>query len=424
MRPPILKQEVPCTFWVDTIQGEEVYEITIIELQNLFDRGVLTATGYTAFCLERIQKVGTLNLNPTCPKVNPDAMEIALKLDSERRSGRVRSMLHGVPVIVKDNMATKDKMQTTAGSWALLGSKVPKDAFVIAKLREAGAIILGHANMSEWASVRSKIYSTSYSPRGGQSSQCEVGSSGGSAVTVSSNIVPLSFGTETDTSIIGPAQINGVVGIKPTVGLTSRAGIIPVSESLDTVGTFGRTVLDAVQGLNAIAGKDYDDQATQDSRIAQYCDYTSFISSKIDLKGAKFGLPIKRCWDVVPKDQKQAVSKILDAITATGAEIIPTEFLCAEERIQKDGAWNWEFGVPSESEFTIVKVEAYNGINEYLSKLSETDVKTLEDIVAYNLDNRGSEGAQCGDHPAFPSGQDNFEEILECKGKKDATYHA
>ncbi|KAF2230985.1 amidase signature enzyme [Viridothelium virens] len=427
MRPPILKQEVPCTFWVDTIQGEEVYEITIIELQNLFDRGVLTATGYTAFCLERIQKVDPFL--ESIIEVNPDAMEIALKLDSERRSGRVRSMLHGVPVIVKDNMATKDKMQTTAGSWALLGSKVPKDAFVIAKLREAGAIILGHANMSEWASVRSKIYSTSYSPRGGQVrnsfnlSSSPFGSSGGSAVTVSSNIVPLSFGTETDTSIIGPAQINGVVGIKPTVGLTSRAGIIPVSESLDTVGTFGRTVLDAVQGLNAIAGKDYDDQATQDSRIAQYCDYTSFISSKIDLKGAKFGLPIKRCWDVVPKDQKQAVSKILDAITATGAEIIPTEFPCAEERIQKDGAWNWEFGVPSESEFTIVKVEAYNGINEYLSKLSETDVKTLEDIVAYNLDNRGSEGAQCGDHPAFPSGQDNFEEILECKGIDAALCH-
>ncbi|KAL9095093.1 MAG: hypothetical protein Q9165_002696 [Trypethelium subeluteriae] len=303
-------------------------------------------------------------------------------------------------------MATKDKMQTTAGSLALLGSEVPKDAFVIAKIRDASAIILGHANMSEWAS----------------DSQCEVGSSGGPAVAVSSNIVPLSFGTETDTSTIGPAQINGVVGIKPTVRLTSRTGVIPVSESLDTVGTFGRTVLDAVHGLNAIVGKDTEDQATQDSRIPHPCDYSSFGSSKKDLKGAKFGLPIKRCWDLVPEDQKQAVSKVLDAIKTAGAEIVTTEFPCAEERIQKDGTWNWEFGSPSESKFTVVKTEAYNGINEYLSKLSETNVKTLEDILVYNLDNRGSEGAQRGDHPAFPSGQDNFEEIAKCKGEKDATY--
>ncbi|KAI9668015.1 MAG: hypothetical protein M1821_000835 [Bathelium mastoideum] len=427
IRPARLDQEVPHVFQTDPIHGEEIFEITIAELQKLFNVGKLTAAEYTAFCIERIRKIDPFL--ESVIEVNPDAITVASDLDAERQSGKVRSMLHGIPVLVKDNMATKDKMQTTAGSWALLGSKVPKDACVITKLRDAGAVILGHANMSEWASVRSKIYSTGYSPRGGQVrnpfnlSSSPFGSSGGSAVAVSTNIVPLSLGTETDTSIIGPAQINGVVGIKPTVGLTSRAGVIPISESLDTVGTFGRTVLDAVHGLNAIVGEDVNDSATQNKWTAQNCDYTKFVSSKIALKGAKFGLPIKRCWDLVPDDQKKAASKVLDAIKAAGAEIVPTDFPCAEERIQRDGNWNWELGIPSESEFTVVKVEAYNGINNYLSSLSDTDIKTLDDVLAYNIENGGTEGARRGEHPAFPNGQDNFEEIVNYKGLKDTTYH-
>ncbi|KAI9694145.1 MAG: hypothetical protein M1822_003416 [Bathelium mastoideum] len=427
IRPARLDQEVPHVFRTDPIHGEDIFEITIAELQNLFIAGKLTAAEYTAFCIERIRKIDPFL--ESVIEVNPDAIEIASDLDAERQSGKIRSILHGIPVLVKDNIATKDKMQTTAGSWALLGSKVPKDAYVITKLREAGAVVLGHANMSEWASVRSKIYSTGYSPRGGQVrnpfnlSRSPFGSSGGSAVAVSSNIAPFSLGTETDTSIIGPAQVNGVVGIKPTVGLTSRAGVILISESLDTVGTFGRTVLDAVHGLNAIVGEDANDLATQNKWTTQKCDYTKFISSKIDLKGAKFGLPVKRCWDVVPDDQQKAALKVLDAMKAAGAEIIPTDFPYAEERIQRDGTWNWELGMPSESEFTVVKVEAYNGINDYLSSLSGTSIKRLEDVVTYNTENGGTEGAQRGEHPAFPSGQDNLEEIVDCKGLKDATYH-
>ena len=261
-------------------------------------------------------------------------------------------------------MATDDGMQTTAGSWALLGSIVPRDAFVVSKLRNAGAIILGHANMSEWASVRSKKYSTGYSPRGGQvrnpynlsCSPCMFslflyfdqrtysildGSSSGPAVAVSANIVPLSFGTETDTSIIGPAMKNGVVGIKPTVGLTSRDGVIPISENMDTVGSFGRTVTDAVHGLNAIVGADERDRFTLPPSRHQEEDYTAFISSKTVLKGAKFGLPCKGCWDLVPPDQKKVASRVFTAITDAGGEIIHTDFPCAEERIPSDGKWDW-----------------------------------------------------------------------------------
>lgn len=167
------------------------------------------------------------------------------------------------------------------------------------------------------------------------------GSSSGSAVAVSANVVPLSFGTETDSSIIGPAMANGVVGIKPTVGLTSRGGVIPISENMDTVGSFARTVADAVHGLNAIVGADEGDDFTLSLSRHQEEDYTTFISSMAVLKGAKFGLPCKGCWDLVPPDQQKVASKVFEAIKAAGGEIIQTEFPCAEERIPSDGNWNW-----------------------------------------------------------------------------------
>ena len=262
-------------------------------------------------------------------------------------------------------MATKDKMQTTAGSWALLGNIVPRDAHIVMQLRKAGAVIIGHANMSEWSSVRSKKYSTGYSPRGGQtrnpfdlsSSPCklclsprccqilthriQVGSSSGSAVAVSANLVPLSFGVETDTSIIGPAGVNGIVGIKPTVGLTSRKGIIPISEHMDSVGSLGRTVADAVHGLNVIAGSDNRDGYTLSSSRVQEEDYTKFISSKTVLQGARFGLPWKRCWELASQSHKKLASRVFEAISAAGGEILQTEFPCAEERIPVDGRWDW-----------------------------------------------------------------------------------
>ena len=231
------------------------------------------------------------------------------------------------------------------------------------------------------------------------------GSSSGSAVAVSANIVPLSFGTETDTSIIGPASMNGIVGIKPTVGLTSRAGVIPISKSMDTVGSFGRTVADAVHGLNAIFGVDQRDSMTCSSLRPERMDYSEYLTTKASLKGARFGLPNKRCWDLIAKDIKEAAVKVLEAIQEAGASVVEVDFPCAEDRIPADGRWDWTYGKPSESEFSVVEVEAYNGINSYLSELSGTRMKTLEDVIEYNEENSGTEGSKPGNHPAFPSGQ-------------------
>lgn len=241
---------------------------------------------------------------------------------------------------------------------------MPRDAHVVSLIREAGAIILGHANMSEWSSVRSSVYSTGYSPRGGQvrnpydlsSSPCKYqysvhscikidhttdGSSSGSAVAVSANIVPLSFGTETDTSIIGPASINGIVGIKPTVGLTSRTGVIPISENMDSVGTFGRSVADAVHGLNIIVGMDGKDDRTCSPSRPPKQDYSKYLTTQASLKGARFGLPGKRCWDLVPDERRQVALKVFEAIRQAGGDVINAEFPCAEARISPSGSWDW-----------------------------------------------------------------------------------
>ena len=231
------------------------------------------------------------------------------------------------------------------------------------------------------------------------------GSSSGSAVAVSANIVPLSFGTETDSSIIGPASINGIVGIKPTVGLTSRNGVIPISNSMDTIGSFGRTVSDAVHGLNAIVGVDEKDDMTCSSLRLQRHDYTECLTTKASLKGAKFGLPNKRCWEFVADDVKETAHKVLGAIQEAGARIIEVDFPCAEDRIPANGKWDWTYGKPSESEISVVKFEAFQGIISYLSELSGTRMKTLEDVIQYNRENSGTEGANPGDHPAFPTGQ-------------------
>ena len=234
--------------------------------------------------------------------------------------------------------------------------------------------------------------------------------------------MPLSFGTETDTSIIGPASINGVVGIKPTVGLTSRAGVIPISKSMDTVGSFGRTVIDAVHGLNAIVGIDERDTMTCSSSRLQREDYSKYLTTKASLKGARFGLPNKRCWEFVTKDIREEALKVLEAIEEAGANIFEVDFPCAENRIPADGNWDWTHGKPSESEFTVVKVDAYNGINAYLSELSETSVRRLDDVIKYNDENSGTEGANPGDHAAYPTGQDNFRGVLQGKGWEDETY--
>ncbi|KAI1258702.1 amidase [Xylariaceae sp. FL1019] len=413
-------------FDIGPLGGIPISEITLQQLQYHLSSGHFTSAQYTEFCLKDIHE-----LNPYIEaviEVNPEAVAFAHRLDRERSAGIVRGPLHGIPILVKDNMATKDQMQTTAGSWALLGSVVPKDAFVVSKLRQAGAIILGHANMSEWASLRSTEESTGFSPRGGQVRnpydlrKSPAGSSSGSAAAVAANLVPIALGTETDTSIIGPAAINGIVGIKPTVGLTSRSGVIPISRNMDSVGPFGRTVTDAVFVLDAIVREDNEDPFTTVQERKADVPYSRYISTSSALKGARFGLPMKRCWDMVPPSCKSVATKVLDAIKRAGAEIIEVDLPSIEERVNENGTWDWQHGDPPHSEWTVVKVDSYNDINSYLSKLVESPIRSVEDIIKYNIDNAGTEGGLPRTIPAFPDGQTNLEDIAASKGAEDDTY--
>lgn len=324
-------------------------------------------------------------------------------------------------------------METTAGSWALLGSVVPRDAHVIAKLREAGALLLGKATLSEWADMRSNSYSEGYSARGGQCrsaynlTENPGGSSSGSAVAVSANVVPFTLGTETDGSVISPAERNAVVGIKPTVGLTSRSGVVPESLNQDTVGTFGKTVRDATYALDAIYGPDPRDNET----LAQVghtptAGYVQFLTDRHSLKGKQFGLPWNSFWVYADEEQMEVLLSIIDLIRQAGATIVNnTELLDYETIVSPDG-WDWDYGTtrgyPNESEYTYIKTDFYNNIKSYLSELNNTHMSSLEDIVAYNYANDGSEGGNPSTHPAFESGQDGFLASLETRGNMNETY--
>lgn len=425
---PAGQEHIPEDLRMGLLKNHDVFEITVADLVQCFERKKFSIVEYVDFCIRRISALNSYL--EAVIEINPDALTVAKELDDERESGRPLGSLHGVPVLVKDNMATKDAMQTTAGSWALLGNVVPNDAFTVAMLRKAGAVIIGHANMSEWASCRSKVYSTGCSPRGGQTRnpydlrKSPFGSSSGSAVAVAANLVPLAFGTETDTSIIGPASINGVVGIKPTVGLTSRTGVIPISENMDSVGSFGRTVADAVAGLDAISGADPEDSFTQVPDRKQESPYLSFLSTSNVLKGARFGRPYRKCWELTPPDCKTVALKLFEALEEAGAEIIDVDLPSIDERVGEEGNWDWEHGPPDKSEWTVAKVDAYNGINSYLRKLLNTSIKSVESIASYNSNNAGTEAPFPNTLPAFPSGQDNLLEIIQSRGLKDETYHA
>ena len=264
----------------------EFEETTIAELQEAMRSGRHTARSVAQAYLERIQDVdkqGAL-LNSVI-ELNPDALAIAENLDNERRAGRVRGALHGIPILIKDNIDTGDRMQTTAGSLALVGQPAPRDAYIVEKLRESGAVILGKTNLSEWANIRSKNSTSGWSGRGGLTrnpfalDRNASGSSSGSGAAASANLCAAAIGTETDGSIISPASACGLVGIKPTVGLLSRSGIIPISHSQDTPGPMARTVADAAALLGALSGIDPRDAATNSSRGKAVADYTAFDGS-------------------------------------------------------------------------------------------------------------------------------------------------
>jgi amidase len=361
----------------------EFDEMTIAALQEGMRSGRLTARALTEKYLARIESID--KHGPAVNSVielNPDALAAADALDRERQAQKVRGLLHGIPVLIKDNIATRDRMQTTAGSLALVGSAPPKDAFIARKLREAGAIILGKTNLSEWANIRSSHSTSGWSGRGGQT-RCPYalnrnpsGSSSGSGAAVSANLCTVAIGTETDGSIVSPANANGVVGIKPTVGLVSRAGIIPIAHSQDSAGPLARTVTDAAILLGALTGVDTDDVTTTASRGNARVDYTPFLDPR-GLDGARIGAVRKLCGFHDAVDQ--LMNGAIEEMKRQGATVVdPADITTLD---QLDGA-----------EELVLLYELKTDLESYLAQLGDTaPVHTLQDIIQFNEQHRQQE---------------------------------
>jgi amidase len=356
----------------------ELEEATIASLQAEMVAGRLSARRLVEQYLERITALDRAGpALRSIIEVNPDALEIAEALDRERAASGPRGPLHGIPILLKDNIATADKMGTTAGSLALAGVSFAHDAFVAARLRAAGAILLGKANMSEWANFRSTHSSSGWSARGEQAlnpyslDRSPCGSSSGSATAVAANLVTVSLGTETDGSILCPASVNGVVGVKPTVGLTSRAGVIPIAHSQDTVGPVGRTVADAAAVLTAIAGPDQRDPATG-QRAAAPIDYAAALNPDA-LRGARIGVAREVYFGYSPATDALAEDAIR-TMQALGATIVdPANIPNAKEMSD------------SESELAVLLYEFKADLNAYLEALPpDAPVHSLADLIAFN----------------------------------------
>lgn len=365
----------------------DLEEVTIAELQEAMDDGDLTARRLVRAYLRRIDALDFHGpkLNSVI-ELNPDALEIARELDRERRRGDVRGPLHGIPVLLKDNIDTGDKMQTSAGSLGLVGSPASQDSTVAANLREAGAVILGKTNLSEWANFRSFHSSSGWSGRDGQARNPYVldrnpcGSSSGSGVAPSANLVAVSIGTETDGSIVCPASIDGVVGIKPTVGLVSRAGVVPISASQDTVGPYGRTVADAAAVLGAIASKTTDprDPATNDNRDKVFTDYTQFLDPN-GLDGARIGVA-RAGVSGYSEETDRVFDAVVAAIRAAGAEVFDPVDIPTINQINA-GA----------EEITVLIYEFKRDLNAYLATRSGVPITSLASAIQFNLDHAEQE---------------------------------
>ena len=306
-------------------------------------------------------------------EVNPDALKIADQLDAERARKGPRGPLHGIPVLLKDNIDTADGMLTTAGSLALVGSRPTQDAFLVTRLRAAGAVILGKTNLSEWANFRSTRSTSGWSGRGGLTrnpyalDRNTCGSSSGSGAAVAADLAPLAVGTETDGSIVCPSSINGLAGIKPTVGLVSRSGVIPISASQDTAGPMARSVADAVALLNALVGADPKDVATTVKSRPADTDYSQFLKAD-GLRGARIGVARNLAGfdDRVDKLFEQAI----EALRAQGAIIV--------DKVEVKGGKQLD-----DAELTVLHYEFKDGLNKYLA--TRTDVpKTLADLIAFD----------------------------------------
>ena len=361
----------------------ELEEITVGELQEGMTSGRFTAHSITEKYLARIEAVDKHGpaINSVI-EVNPDALSIAKGLDKERKQKHLRGPLHGIPVLIKDNIDTSDRMMTTAGSLAMVGAKPPKDSTVAQKLREAGAVILGKTNLSEWANIRSNQSTSGWSGRGGQTKNPYVldrnpcGSSSGSGAGVSANLCAIAIGTETDGSIVCPASANGVVGLKPTVGLWSRTGIIPISHSQDTAGPICRTVRDAAILLGALTGVDDEDSATVESRGKSYADYTQFLVAD-GLRGARIGV-VRGTF---------GFNAAVDALMGTALDLLKSQgaVLIDPASIETRGKFD-------ESESTVFMYELKADLNAYLARLGpRAPVHTLQEIIEFNENHREQE---------------------------------
>ncbi len=351
------------------------HDRSIVDLQARMERDELTAEALTRAYLTRIDAIDSAG--PTLRSVletNPDALAIAADLDAERRRSGPRGRLHGIPVLLKDNIDTGDALSTTAGSLALDGHRAQRDAFLVARLREAGAVILGKANLSEWANFRSSRSSSGWSSRGGQTrnpyalDRSPGGSSAGSGAAVAAGLAAAAIGTETDGSISAPASMNGVVGLKPTIGLVSRDGIVPISASQDTAGPMTRTVLDAAIVLDAITGADPRDAATSAAADGPPSAFDT-ASARTDLRGVRLGVPSG--WVGHHEAPDAVAAQAFAHLRALGAEIVEDVDLGPAEPL-------------FEAERIVLLVEFKAGLNAYLRDHPTAPVRSLDDVIAFN----------------------------------------
>lgn len=344
----------------------ELNEITLSQLQEKMSSGKLTSEQITQKYLDRIEQVNTKGPELRAViELNPDALKIAQEMDAERKSGKVRGALHGIPILIKDNIDTGDQMQTTAGSLALVGSPAPDDAIIVRKLRESGAVLLGKTNLSEWANFRSNKSSSGWSGRGGQvrnpfcTDRSPCGSSSGTGVAVSANFCAIGIGTETDGSIVCPSGINGVVGIKPTVGLWSGDGIVPISHSQDTAGPMARTVTDAAILLGVLSEKEHGK------------DYKSFLDAG-GLKNARIGIASE--YFGFSADVDKLMADAIQTLKNAGAEIM--------ENLKFENRDEW-----GKQEWQVLISEFKADLNAYLKTRSGVPVQSLADIIEFNKKN-------------------------------------
>jgi amidase len=378
---PVFLLSMASTVHAESVPQSGLEYLSVEELGNRMQRGQLDAVTLVQYLQQRIDALDKNGpaINSII-ELNPDAQVIAQSLDLERQQGRVRSPLHGIPVLLKDNIDTSDQMQTSAGSLAMVGIPAAQDAYIVQRLRAAGAVILGKTNLSEWAHFRDIEIPSGWSGRGGQTknphvlSETPCGSSSGSGAAVAAGFAPLTVGTETSGSIVCPASLNGVVGLKPTVGLLSRSGIIAATHKLDTPGPMARTVRDAALLLNAMTGNDKTDPA-QPPLALKGLDYTAALLPG-SLVGKRIGFPVEFDTGGEAADSDPQFSKALEVMQAAGATLVPVDLKDPESaRVGEGFAMGLKHHLPA-----------------YLATRTGLAVSSLEELLQFNIRKPGKEG--------------------------------